>query len=610
MADDRDAVPTMPGKLLTDASTQRSAAADDVPGSTGLQLPAEGYALGEVIGRGGMGEVVAAHDLRIGRDVALKRMHDNMSPTAVSRFLREARIQARLDHPAIVPVHELGTDALGRPFFTMKRLAGVTLAERLTATEPTQPLLRAFVEVCLAIDLAHSRGIVHRDLKPANIMLGDYGEVYVIDWGLARVVGERTEPEDGEPREPLDTADGMTRAGAILGTPGYMPPEQVRGEVVGAPADIYALGAILFEILTRDPLHPQGKEALVSTLTSPSESPSRRAPDRSIAPELDDACRACLAEEPAERPTARELADRLRRYVDGDRDVERRRALATEHLASAHAALASATPDARATALRHAGRALALDPESTAVAGLVTRLLVERPTELPPELVANLAELDRESLRKRSRRAAISYATVFAFLGLLPVLRVESWPWLVGFYAVLGGMVAFAWRNVYTGNVTPRLAMLSMLGNLALALVFTRIAGPFMLTPVMICGALLAVASHPWNQQRPWTLFAWISVTVLTPILLEALGILAQTWRIEDGAIVTTSTIYGIYGSIEAGALVVANLAFMLLVGAFAFTVTRTARDAQRDLHIQAWHLRHLVPEVAGSQQMVAVPAR
>ncbi|MEO8705123.1 MAG: serine/threonine-protein kinase [Kofleriaceae bacterium] len=563
----------------------------------GVQLPPAGYDLGEVIGRGGMGEVVAAHDLRIGRDVAIKRMHDNPSAIAITRFLREARIQARLDHPAIVPVHELGTDAAGRPFFTMKRLAGITLADSLDATGPTQPLLRAFVDVCLAIDLAHSRDVIHRDLKPANIMLGGYGEVYVLDWGVARVIGERALPAEAEADG--DVPAGGTKAGVILGTPGYMPPEQIRGEEVGTPADVYALGAILFEILTREPLHPRGKEALVSTLTNGPESPARRRPDRAIAPELDDVCKATLADDPAERPTAHELAERLRRYIDGDRDLERRRELATELIAQATAALDAPGPDARANALRHAGRALALDPESTAAAGLVTRLLVERPAEFPPSLVDDLAELDRDALKTRSRRAAYSYGMVFLFLAWLPVLHVQSWGWLVAFYSVLAALVAFAWAGTRRGQVSP---YLSMLGNFALALVWTRIAGPLVLTPVMICGALIAVSSHPWNQRRPWTIFAWAAVTVVTPFVLEAVGILDRSWLISGGELHVYSQIYTITGWAEGAAVLTANLAFILLVGAFALTVTRRARDAQRELRIQTWHLRHLIPDSVGAR--------
>ena len=231
------------------------------------------YAIGEVIGRGGGGEVLLAHDRRIGRDVALKRLR-SASPDEdeIGRFLREARIQARLEHPAIVPVYELGRDELGRPFFAMKRLAGKTLSEVL-AVATRERMLRAFADVCRAIDYAHSRGIVHRDLKPANIVLGEFGEVYVIDWGVARVIGDAVLMPD------IDTIEGTTDSGQKLGTPKYMAPEQAENPEVDRPADIYSLGVILSEILRADrPL------------------------------ELDALCTAMLSRDPAKRPTARECA--------------------------------------------------------------------------------------------------------------------------------------------------------------------------------------------------------------------------------------------------------------------------------------------------------------
>src|SRR5512140_1860536 len=158
------------------------------------------YRVGELIGKGGMGEVLAAFDEQIGREVAIKRIRaDEPGDEARARFEREARVQGQLEHPAVVPVHDLAIDERGRPFFVMKRLSGTVMSDLLAALragdvadEATarRRLLRAFAEVCLAVEFAHSKGIVHRDLKPANIMLGDFGEVYVLDWGIARAVGE------------------------------------------------------------------------------------------------------------------------------------------------------------------------------------------------------------------------------------------------------------------------------------------------------------------------------------------------------------------------------------------------------------------------------------
>src|SRR5439155_2631363 len=193
-------------------------------------------------------------------------------------------------------------------YFAMKRLAGVTCSELLAAPEPPrQRLLRAFADVCNAIEFAHERGVVHRDLKPGNIMLGNYGDVYVLDWGLARVVGEAVA---NVVTDDIDSLDLNT--GELLGTPGYMAPEQLqRAAEAGRPADIYALGSILFEILGGEPLHPRGANALPSTLGGEAiTSPAKRRPERAVPPELDALCVAMLQMEPAVRPTAKKVAHR------------------------------------------------------------------------------------------------------------------------------------------------------------------------------------------------------------------------------------------------------------------------------------------------------------
>jgi len=192
------------------------------------------YKLGRRIGKGGMGEVIAARDEQVGRDVAVKRMRSATPPErAIKRFLREASIQGRLEHPSIVPVHELGRDEDDLPFFVMKKLSGTTLGKILGDPAARnqvgqQRLLRAFAEVCLAVELAHVRGIVHRDLKPDNILLGDFGEVYILDWGVAKIIGEDDDGEFGDLHSGGD--EHATVAGTAIGTPGYMAPEQARGE--------------------------------------------------------------------------------------------------------------------------------------------------------------------------------------------------------------------------------------------------------------------------------------------------------------------------------------------------------------------------------------------
>ena len=280
------------GETVGATASDTDAGAGAPSGGARAALPS--YTLGRTLGVGGMGEVVLAHDGRIGREIAVKRLRTAApSAAALERFLREARIQARLEHPAIVPVYELGHDRAGQPYFTMKRLAGVTLADQLAAPRPPplRPLLRAFVDVCLAIDFAHARGVVHRDLKPANIMLGDFGEVYVLDWGVARVAAAPGDDGAGDERDgiapagDITTLEGMTQAGAVLGTPGYMPPEQLQGAAaVTAAADVYALGAILFELLAGEPLLARGPEVVRQTLAGVDGSPAARRPERRSRP--------------------------------------------------------------------------------------------------------------------------------------------------------------------------------------------------------------------------------------------------------------------------------------------------------------------------------------
>ena len=566
-----------------------------------LSLPAHGYKIGRTIGRGGMGEVLAAQDERIGREVAIKRMR-NPKPNqeAIARFLREARIQARLDHPAIVPVHELGADESGRPFFSMKRCSGITLARLLSDGGSFHRMLRAFVDVCLAIDFAHARGVVHRDLKPANIMLGEYGEVYVLDWGVARVIGDphhEVSTPSIQLSEETPNPEDSTKSGALLGTPGYIAPEQIIGTPPAPPVDVYALGCILFEILACEPLHPRGQHAIGRTLSTPQDSPARRRPDRGIPPELDAACVAALADAPEERPTARGLADRVQAYLDGDRDLERRRDLASHQLAAATAALASDDPDARITALRHAGRAIALDPESNRAAELVSSLLLEPPAELPKELEAAIDEQDRKTNRYRSRNSIFAYLSIVALLPLAFILNVKNWEWVVMFYGVIGIGIAASVHNMKVG--TPSIPV-TLVVTFVLSVLFSRVAGPFVLTPLIICAGLAMMTPMPWFAHRRWVLVVWTVAAVVTPVLLEWIDVLPRTWSIDNGKMVIKSDVFQTTGLLEEILLVCTSVLFTITVGLLAHSLSRRRRASQVKLFVHAWHLRQLVPDQRG----------
>jgi eukaryotic-like serine/threonine-protein kinase len=561
-------------------------------GKIDLSAP-EGYELKSIIGRGGMGEVWLAHDPAMERDVALKRMlADRPTPDAEARFLREAKIQARLDHPAIVPVHELGRDLAGRPYFAMKRLAGTTLAELLQEGGSQQRMLRALVDVCLAIALAHTRRIVHRDLKPANIMLGDYGEVYVLDWGVARIM-ERASTNQRD--LPSPSQDLGTQAGQLLGTPGYMAPEQVLGEDVGPPADVYALGSILFEILAGEPLHERGGGAMASTIGDVVASPLLRRPDRATPPELDAICRDALTTNPTARPTVRELADRIQSYLDGDRDVERRRTLAQADLAAAREALAAGD---RATTMKLAGRAMTLDPSCDEAIMLATSLIVEPPATVPPEVEKRLKVEEVRLMRERSRRALTPFLAFYLLTPLLPLLNIVSWPTLFFIYVAITGQVAMSFVNWRIRQVPMPLYITY---QLVVVFAFSRLTGPFVLTPVLACGMLLSFASIPWLTDRRWALASWSVFAMLMPFLIEAIGITGTTWEMTDRGLLTYGTVLEQRANLDAILTIIANAAIVTLIGTFALGIARDRRKAQRDLYVQAWHLEQLLPKHGGA---------
>jgi eukaryotic-like serine/threonine-protein kinase len=266
-------------------------------------LSAMRYRIVERIASGGMGTVYVAEDSVLGRRVALKILDvPDASGELAARLLREAKILARLEHPGIVPVHDAGTLADGRVFYAMKLVEGQRLDRLVSRGESLPDLLRLFQRICDAVAFAHARKILHRDLKPENIMVGSFGEVLVMDWGIAKSLrgggGLDAATQANEASLAHDTSDSaITAHGAILGTPGYMAPEQARGEVgsLDERSDVYSLGAILQYLL---------KPNLDSSATAPR-------PLAAIA-------RKAMAPNPVDRYTsAGELGLDVSRYLDG-----------------------------------------------------------------------------------------------------------------------------------------------------------------------------------------------------------------------------------------------------------------------------------------------------
>jgi serine/threonine-protein kinase len=331
--------------LLRAAFGSRSPAADDASAPApelslrgGFERERSEYRVVEEIARGGMGVVLRVRDEDLRRELAVKVLREGLADdeSTLARFVEEAQIGGQLQHPGIVPVYELGRMEDRRPYFAMKLIRGRTLAallaERKSPDEDPHRFLAIFDQVCQAIAYAHARGVVHRDLKPGNVMIGSFGEVQVVDWGLAKVIGARAEPAQPVGAKPSDTVVTTLRsgrstshsiAGTVMGTPAYMPPEQARGEVdhVDERADVFALGAILCEILTgRAPYRGEKDESAELVLARTRE---RLATLRG-APELGELCIRCLAPERDERPrNAAELAAAIGAYRSSIEDRAR-----------------------------------------------------------------------------------------------------------------------------------------------------------------------------------------------------------------------------------------------------------------------------------------------
>lgn len=288
-----------------------------------------------MLGRGGMGEVYRVRDTVLNRTVAMKRLLASRDHgMGLARFVAEAQATAQLQHPGIVPVHDMGLTPDGYHFFTMKEVRGTTLQEAIGQVHSEgldrlalRRLVVAFQQVCEAVAYAHDQGVLHRDLKPENIMLGDFGEVLVVDWGLAKVLDEPSEVRrGGGVHTSLSSTDSLrTRAGAISGTPSYMAPEQAQGatELIGTPTDVYALGAVLYEILAGRPPYEgrNGSEVVLAVLTGP---PPLLSADSRLPPELIEICESAMQRTPAERTaSAKHMAEQIRAWSDGALLAER-----------------------------------------------------------------------------------------------------------------------------------------------------------------------------------------------------------------------------------------------------------------------------------------------
>ncbi len=591
----------------------------DAEAVTPLDFPSR-YRRGELLGEGGMGAVFLYEDLQIGRSVALKRVQAEAQtqPENRARFIREARIQGQLEHPSIVPVYDLGVDERGGVYFSMKRVRGVTLEDILAGQTAEsfsrRRLLSAFAQVCLAIDFAHERGVLHRDLKPANIMLGDYGEVYVLDWGIAKrgdAPDERGEARPQPSPSPRATAEGerasLTPRSALMGTPGYIAPEVLlqTDQRARPSTDVYALGAILFELLAGAPLHGVGSfsERIRSTVEGADARPSTRAPDAEVAPELDAICQRATSPDLTRRyPSARALHDAVDAFLDGQRDSELRRRLAGEHAARASAAADRALDGAdeagdelaqRRVAMSELGRALALEPDNKQALETMLRLLVKPPASEPPAVAAALNQTIEDQLRRVSSVAAGVYLSLFLYVPVFLWAGVHEPGWIIALY-VFAGLAAALSRWVGRSR-DPRRRLLAPFVCSTLALTASAgLFGPLIAMPAFVAINATAYFVFIERRRRP-LLLALLVLAILLPLALELAGLVPASYAFRDDAMIVVPRAI----SLNPAAAYVVLLASSVMSVVMATVVSVLSVDnlyaSQQRVQLFNWHLGHLI---------------
>ncbi|MBA3452061.1 MAG: serine/threonine protein kinase [Deltaproteobacteria bacterium] len=554
------------------------------------------YREAAVLGVGGMGKVLLAHDARIGRDVAVKVLHVDreLEPQDRERFLREAQVQGQLEHPSIVPVYDIDRRDDGTTFFTMRRVIGRTLGAILddlrtgTSKYTQRELLQAFVTICLTIDYAHTRGVVHRDLKPANLMLGDFGEVYVLDWGLARIL-------DGSETSGVEPASRLSMPGVMMGTPLYMAPEQMADPDVGIGADIFALGAILFEILTLE------KARDVRALYAPIEArASVRAPHCAVAPELETVCVKATQMLVSDRyPTARALQEAVARYLEGDRELEQRRQLAAAHAERAREAVANAEaghdlPEAeRAMAMRELVRALSLEPTNREHVAMFATVMSMPPRTVPPEVKAKLGAQAQEVIRFGARYCALAMLSWFMFLPIVLAVGVRRVDYLLAIMipaAIAGvlGMIASRQRAIGT-----RIQVGIMLTMMIAAVGTSRMFGPLILVPTILATWAIVVQAHPERRIRMSGLVMGL-IAITAPLVLEWVGILSHSYLFPGDGFFVLPQMNALPAWFVLVFLGAGNILMAVLPALFVGRLRGDLAHIQERELVRSWQLRQL----------------
>jgi len=531
-----------------------------------------------LLGKGGMGEVRLLRDRRISRFVACKVLKAGVQkdPVYRARLLLEARVQGQLEHPAIVPVHDLGETANGELFFSMKCVRGATLRQALDsvatgarlAQYSRRRLLTAFSSVCLAVDFAHARGVVHRDLKPENVMLGHFGEVYVLDWGIAKVMHRSDTPMAESLDVPVSATS--TRAGAMLGTPRYMAPERQHG-VANPSTDVYALGVIMGEILSAHQ-------------------------DLDVPPELEEVqMRATALGADGRYPTARALHEALERYLDGDRDLAMRRKLSDEHARRAEAALARAERDSseRTIAGQEIGRALGLDPDNRLALRMLMQMLTDVPASLPP---AAKVEMDRRWTERKKRTQRAGTIPTLMMLGLVPLimwLGVRDWSLLATFIALVVLASAMQYIGARSQRLTTGPALAVMLAACSVLMTSFGLLG--------VVPAAFAIIAFAWRMNVESYVHGFLILVVaglwlIAPFVFTELGLTGAGYALRDGALVVLPKMNNFPPGRTFIVMVLGTFGGLAAAVIYGRVYINELRRAEHKLSFQAWQLQQLVP--------------